>query len=97
MKIELALVISAASFILAVIVGVSRLKRNNKQDTSSSAMMMGQIMEKIDNNGKEQKELRTDVKAIRDGVDKVQKDVVELQVRLRLVEDKVYKKEGDTK
>lgn len=97
MKIELALVISAASFILAVIVGVSGLKRNNKQDTSSSAMMMGQIMEKIDNNSKEQKELRADVKAIRDGVDAVQKDVVELQVRLKLVEDKVYKKEGDTK
>ena len=95
MKIELALVISAASFILAVIVGVSGLKRNNKQDTSSSAMMMGQIMEKIDNNSKEQKELRADVKAIRDGVDAVQKDVVELQVRLKLVEDKVYKKEGD--
>ena len=64
---------------------------------SSQAMMMGQIMEKIDNNGKEQKELRTDIKAIRNGVDALQKDVIALQVRMQLVENKVYKKDGDTK
>ena len=66
------------------------VKRTNRGDSVET----GRIAEKLDNFGRDQKEIKEDVKAIRDGVNEMQKDVIELRVRLDRVEDEVFKR-GD--
>lgn len=83
MKVEIALVISAASFIVALVVGISSMKRNNTKDTSAASENMGRIMEKLDYIGRETRETR-------DTVNEMSNDVVELRTRLKQVEHVVF-------
>lgn len=90
MTVEIGVVISVISLIISIVVGVSGMKRNARNDDKKDASELTTVIVKLENIGNDIKDIKTDLHDVKQDIQHHAEKLVKLEQQVKVLNKTVF-------
>ena len=95
MTVEIGVVISVISLIISIVVGVSGMKRNARNDDKKDASELTTVIVKLENIGNDIKDIKTDLRDMKLDIQNHAEKIVKLEQQVKVLNKTVFKSDSN--
>ena len=93
MSIEIAVVISAAAFIVSLVQAVFNMRRANRSDNKADSAQLTTVIVKLESINDDTKEIKSDLRDVKSDLKDHSERLVRAEQQIKALEKNVFKKE----